>query len=236
MAIARYDRNVAGRDFVVGDVHGCFDKLAEAMDAVGFNPAKDRMFSVGDLVDRGAQSKDSANWLAQPWFHAVRGNHEAMAINFANGHNHAFHYERNGGRWFIDLPDDQQQLYAELFAAMPIAIQVDTPTGTVGIVHAEVPGNDWWKLRHPDKQAVEVALWARDRISLEDESEVQNIDRVYVGHTPLDRPEKLGNVHYIDTGAVFGGALTVVHINDDPNAPIPYELTESGKAALGVRE
>lgn len=215
--LLRFDLNTAGRDFVVGDIHGCFDKLADCMDAVDFNPATDRMFSVGDLVDRGRQSADSANWLAQPWFHAVRGNHEAMAINYAKGHNHAFHYERNGGRWFIDLPFDQQQAYAELFAAMPLAIQIETPTGTVGIVHAEVPGNDWHRLRSPDKQAEEVALWARERVSFGDDSLVANIDRVYVGHTPLERPAQLGNVHYIDTGAVFGRELTIVQINEGGN-------------------
>jgi serine/threonine protein phosphatase 1 len=212
----RFDQNTEGRDFVVGDIHGCFDALSAAMDSVQFDPATDRMFSVGDLVDRGKQSMDAVNWLAQPWFHAVMGNHEAMAINFAMGHNHAFHYERNGGRWFIDLPDDQQVMFAELFACMPLAIQVETPTGTVGIVHAEVPGNDWERLRHPDKQAKEVALWARDRIEFGDDTVVSGIDRVYVGHTPIDKPTQLGNVHYIDTGAVFGYELTIVQINQDP--------------------
>lgn len=214
MSVLRFDLNTKGRDFVVGDIHGCFAKLSVALQEIEFDPANDRLFSVGDLVDRGPASAECADWLAYPWFVACRGNHEAMAMNFAVGHNHAFQYERNGGRWFIDLPRDQQMMFAELFACLPLAIQVETPTGTVGIVHAEVPGNDWERLRHPDKQAEEVALWARDRISFGDDSVVANIDRVYVGHTPLEKPAQLGNVHYIDTGAVFGHELTIVCIND----------------------
>ena len=80
--VQRFERNVFGRDFVVGDLHGCFDLLCEQMDRVGFDPKTDRIFSVGDLVDRGTQSKDALNWMAQPWFHAVRGNHEEMAIYY----------------------------------------------------------------------------------------------------------------------------------------------------------
>lgn len=78
-------RNEIGRDFVVGDIHGCFDALRYAMFGVVFDESKDRLFSVGDLVDRGNQSEESIDWIAQPWFHAVRGNHEEMAIGWSHG-------------------------------------------------------------------------------------------------------------------------------------------------------
>ncbi|MBP5140546.1 serine/threonine protein phosphatase, partial [Pseudomonas chlororaphis] len=45
----RFELNTAGRDFAVGDIHGYFTKLQAALDAIGFNPAVDRLFSVGDL-------------------------------------------------------------------------------------------------------------------------------------------------------------------------------------------
>jgi len=48
--------NTLGRDFVIGDLHGCFDLLERLMKAVDFNFDKDRLFSVGDLVDRGPYS------------------------------------------------------------------------------------------------------------------------------------------------------------------------------------
>lgn len=213
--IQRFERNRDGRDFVVGDIHGCFDLLQRALDRIGFDGDKDRLFSVGDLVDRGPDSLAAMDWLDQPWFHAVRGNHEQMAINFATGHNHAFHYERNGGRWFINLDDQQQFRIAQRFKELPYAIEVETPNGRFGIVHAEVPANDWTRLRDPNKAAQEVALWARDRIEVGDTSLVEGIDRVYVGHTPLGFPMRLGNVHYIDTGAVFGHPITIVCMTDD---------------------
>ena len=59
-AVARYARNVtSGRDLVVGDVHGEFSTLEHALEALDFQPGKDRLFSVGDLIDRGPRSGDA---------------------------------------------------------------------------------------------------------------------------------------------------------------------------------
>ena len=42
-----------GRDLVVGDVHGHFPTLRHALAELEVGPA-DRLFSLGDLIDRGA--------------------------------------------------------------------------------------------------------------------------------------------------------------------------------------
>lgn len=215
--VKHFEENSQGRDFIVGDVHGCFGRLRSAMQKIGFDETCDRLFSVGDLVDRGPESELALEWMAYPWFHAVRGNHEQMAINFAGGHNHAFHYERNGGRWFIDLPEDRQEATAKAFAEMPLAIDIWTDTGLVGVVHAEpIPYN--WKeftaqLETGDPRVRDIALWSRDRIQDEETACVTGVAVVYVGHTPVNGPMTLGNVRYIDTGAVFGGPLTIACIS-----------------------
>ena len=54
---ARVGPNRTGRDFVVGDVHGCFRTLEQALGQVGFDRERDRLFSVGDLVNRGANRR-----------------------------------------------------------------------------------------------------------------------------------------------------------------------------------
>lgn len=50
----RLDRNRPGRDFVIGDAHGAFDQVWRAMKLAGFDRSRDRLCSVGDLVDRDA--------------------------------------------------------------------------------------------------------------------------------------------------------------------------------------
>ena len=73
--------NVEGRDFVVGDLHGCFDELAKLMTYVKFDPQRDRLFSTGDLIDRGPRSEECLALLNKKWFFPVLGNHEDLMLN-----------------------------------------------------------------------------------------------------------------------------------------------------------
>lgn len=202
------ERNTAGRDFAVGDIHGHFTRLQEALDRVCFDTAVDRLFSVGDLVDRGPENKRSLDWLAKPWFYAVQGNHEALAIQHVQHQNLDYQmYRASGGTWFLKLGPDDQQRFAARFEQMPIAIQIDTPSGLIGIVHADCPPPSWGRLRDallgdlPEVEALEqYCQWSRERLQIKDTRVVPDVRAVMVGHTPLRTPERLGNVFHIDTG------------------------------------
>ena len=76
----RYKSNNRGKDYVIGDLHGMYRLLFEKLKEIKFNPEMDRVFSVGDLIDRGPDSKKCAELIYEPWFHTVRGNHEDMMI------------------------------------------------------------------------------------------------------------------------------------------------------------
>lgn len=222
-AVKHFIENLDGYDYVVGDIHGCFDKLQVKLQEIGFNEKEDRLFSVGDLVDRGPTSEEAYDWIAKPWFHAVRGNHEQMAIDYMKGWGDSNTYHMNGGKWFLDLSRDQRQLFADEFSFLPIAIEVDTPLGKVGIIHAECPTKSWKDLEGSllgrNAQAFEnICLWSREKINRGDNDSVEDIWRVYVGHTPLDSPGRLGNVFYIDTGACFKGKMTVFNITTGEEA------------------
>lgn len=52
---------------------------------VQLQPACDRLFSVGDLVDRGEHAIDALALLDFPWFFAVKGNHEEVMCDVADG-------------------------------------------------------------------------------------------------------------------------------------------------------
>lgn len=209
--IKRFERNTAGRDLIVGDVHGHFTKLQEALDAAGFDPARDRLFSVGDLVDRGPECDHVLDWLEKPWFHPVAGNHEDMAIRWPDGHMDAGNYLANGGAWNISNPDYLQRQIADALAVLPLGIELETEGGLVGIVHAECPFDDWDLFRSTLADATQsrsyldrveaTAQWSRSRIDHGDRTWVRGIYAVVVGHTPVPERTVLGNVHYIDTGA-----------------------------------
>ena len=75
-SILRLERNNAGKDFVCGDIHGCFDDLEMELRTIRFNKTKDRLFSVGDLIDRGPKSELAAAYMNSFWFFPLMGNHE----------------------------------------------------------------------------------------------------------------------------------------------------------------
>jgi serine/threonine protein phosphatase 1 len=218
--VRRFARNLHGRDLIVGDVHGCFSKLADALFEVGFDPAAgDRLFSVGDLVDRGPESADVLWWLAQPWFAAVQGNHEDMAVRFGQPGcaMDVQLYAKNGGAWNIGHTPPERVVFADALGALPLAIELATATGTVGVVHADCPLPTWFEfvaaledpaLSNARLRALrEAALWSRDRVEARRRDGVPDLLALVVGHTPLDAVLALGNVLHIDTaGWLQGGA------------------------------
>jgi len=217
---AHHARNLVGRDFAVGDIHGHFGRLQAALDRAGFDPATDRLFSVGDLVDRGPHSEHCLDWLDRPWFFAVQGNHEALAIQ------HSAHisidermYRASGGAWFLDASPEKQRLFASRFSQLPVALEVETSRGLVGLVHADCPYPTWRQLRDfvqnhwpNDTYTDDGCQWSRARIKGGDGTAVRDVRAVIVGHTPLRRPRRLGNVWHIDTAGWSEGYFTLMEL------------------------
>lgn len=227
-AVARFERNTAGRDFVVGDIHGMFLHLERLLERVSFDGTRDRLFSVGDLVDRGPRSRDALAWIEQPWFFAVRGNHEQFAIDSDDPHQRELWINFNGGAWWLELAPELQVRFREAFESLPLAIEIETGAGRVGVVHADVPpAVDWDEftrmLEANERDAVLYALWSRNRITgyATTAPVGGDVTRVYCGHTPTRHTVQLDNVCYIDTGAAYindgyaEARLTVVEIHPE---------------------
>ncbi|WP_188862777.1 metallophosphoesterase [Marinobacterium nitratireducens] len=212
MRIAHYERNDRGRDFAVGDLHGHRGLLQARLDGVGFDPRRDRLFCVGDLVDRGPESLACLELAFEPWCHSVMGNHEAMMFDALLRRRHFDLWMRNGGEWIYELSIGRVTgLCHRLAPSLPLALEVETACGRVGLVHAEVPGDDWPQVENGDPQ---ILLWARERVERRREDPVRGIAQVICGHTPVREPLRLGNVLDIDTGAYFTGRLTLVGLNE----------------------
>ncbi|MBU2724797.1 metallophosphoesterase [Acidithiobacillus ferridurans] len=162
--------NDTGRDFVVGDLHGELDQLLALLKSVRFDKQHARLFSVGDLVDRG---QDSMGCLAllnepagcKPWFFAVRGNHEDMLLDYLGlmfagqrtryPDEHPFTF--NGGEWFTaQKTSEQERLANEMLSSrlpgLPHILVVGAHAGPrrFHVVHAELDGGSRTPCReHP---------------------------------------------------------------------------------------
>lgn len=222
--IKKLKNNTVGKDYFVGDIHGCYEQLMEALEKIKFNPDVDRLISVGDLVDRGPDSVKCLNLLKETWFHAVFGNHEDMMIKSFRHEWSTYNYVQNGGKWFFHLPyEEQEQLVLLADAKMTLVIEVETDIGIIGVIHANAP-DDWQKYHRLnndedffDDNLVEDTIWGRRRIYGGQDGRVNGIDYVIVGHTPVEDVTVLDNIVYIDTGAVYDGSLTILSVNEVAN-------------------
>ena len=222
--IKKLKNNTVGKDYFVGDIHGCYEQLMEALVKIKFNPDVDRLISVGDLVDRGPDSVKCLNLLKELWFHAVSGNHEDMMIKSFRREWPTHNYIQNGGKWFFHLPYEQQEELVLLAdTKMPLVIEVETDIGIIGVIHANAP-DDWQKYHRLnndkdffDDNLVEDTIWGRRRIYGNQSGRVKGIDYVVVGHTPVEDVTVLENIVYIDTGAVYNNSLTILSVDEVVN-------------------
>lgn len=209
--------NVYGRDFVVGDIHGWLKPLQAELEAVCFDPAVDRLFSVGDLINRGPDSEACLALTTEPWFFAVRGNHEQILFNWLDDPTHVDveAWMAYGGRaWLGQGPEhffarhpETRRLAESLAHSMPWVIELGLADGrTLAISHSTLPDVDWLdlKLRLPQEESLRDAiLWERPVKSPGFNRTIEGIDLCVHGHVIVPGIIRRGNGVYIDTGAAL---------------------------------
>lgn len=229
------------RLFAIGDIHGCVDELACLLEAISA-AAGDTVVFVGDYLDRGPDSRGVIDlllrWRTTTPARAVflKGNHEDMALDFL-GHEGQWGeaWLRNGGTaalrsYGIDPRTSRETVAAQMPPAhleFLDALETTHRWRDYAFVHAGIrPGVPW------ERQTTDDLLWIREEF-LEHPHDLGAT--VVFGHTPhrrviVDRPYKIG----IDTGCVYGGALTCLVLPDDAVLQVPLGDTVVQEHSLAV--
>jgi serine/threonine protein phosphatase 1 len=244
-----YDANTKGKDYVVGDLHGCIKDLLDVLVLLNFDASVDRVFCVGDLVDRGPDSLKTAELIYEPWFFTVRGNHEQMMIDTLvnEDRNMSSCWFQNGGDWNFSHDQGELTALARNLQSLPLVICVGEGENRFNIVHAElthrplVNGHrspvlvtdqmilDWVFDDHDEQEMIWGRTMAQVGQSLNSGGvhfHSKELSPTYVGHTPVNKSMQIEQMIYIDTGAVF------YHYHKNKSEQYALTIAEPNKKVL----
>ena len=96
--------------YVIGDIQGCYAEFAQLLDMIAFDRARDRLWLVGDLVNRGPDSLSVLRTVKALGAAAttVLGNHDLHLLIVAAGHRVA--HGRDTLSPILEAPDRDELL------------------------------------------------------------------------------------------------------------------------------
>lgn len=226
--VKEFEVNLRGVDYVVGDIHGMFSNLEKKLKRIGFNKKFDRLFCVGDLVDRGEESHLVEKYIQEDWFFSVRGNHDEFILR-SHFKQEGFDDDRwcremCGGSWWFKLTPEKQVEIANLVATLPYAIELKTHRGLVIISHANLPFFlDWTTIRNmieTQDSTRHYLQWNRDRANNIKDEKIEGIYKAYFGHTVVDEIQTSVNSTFLDTGSGYENMSDPLYKKDNPRLSI----------------
>lgn len=199
--------NPVGVDWVCGDLHGQFEALKKALSDHGFNEATDRLFLLGDVIDRGPESRALLEWVLETdWVHCVIGNHELMFVAGAEDERSRYKHRRMGGDWAACLSEKTyRSLATQCRYQLPLTITLQCAKGHLGLVHAQSPHDDWCTVQESpfsERFAIE-CTWPWNRAQGAEQT-ISGITAVVSGHIGTDEVIQKGNQIWIDVLAETG--------------------------------
>lgn len=116
--------------YAIGDIQGCFGALQRLLARTAFDPARDRLWVVGDLVNRGPESLKVLRLLRElgPAATVVLGNHDLYLLMVAAG----YHRRDNDDTLYQVLEAPDRQVLLAWLAVQPL-VHVE---GDYVLVHA----------------------------------------------------------------------------------------------------
>jgi hypothetical protein len=221
-----------GRTVLVGDVHGCPQELEALLHEVHFDTG-DRLVLVGDVLARGPDSIGVLDIVRRTGAVLVRGNHEERLLSSRHAPDHPLSWKADTesapnkagkplGRLHADVAAKLRPIDWSLLEASPL--YVDLPEHNVTVVHAGVvPGLPIEQQKRstlltirtlgPRNEALEKRgniLWG---------ARYKGPRHIVFGHHARAEVQLHPWATGLDTGCVYGGALTGLVLDDGQEVP-----------------
>lgn len=137
--------------YAIGDLQGCYDPFRRLLDKIGFDPASDKLWLTGDIVNRGPKSRKSLRFVRSLGDAAITvlGNHDLHLIALA--YDIGVKSDRFDSMWKILAADDCDELI-DWLRHRPL-VHYDAGLNTL-LVHAGLPPQ--WSCQKALKRAAEV--------------------------------------------------------------------------------
>jgi len=236
---------------IIGDIHGCFDELAELLTQLGYsvatqtsgdgtvafsaNPPDGRKaVFLGDLVDRGPKIPEVLR-LVMSMSEAgtalcVPGNHDIKLMRKLRGKDvQITHGLADSLRQLEKESPEFRNRVSEFLDGLVSHYALDD--GKLIVAHAgmkeEMQGRGSGKVR-------EFALYGETTGETDEfglpvrynwAAEYRGKAMVVYGHTPVPQPDWLNRTINIDTGCVFGGSLTALRYPEKELISVPARAT-----------
>jgi protein phosphatase len=225
-------RDERGPFDIIGDVHGCFDELAQLLVLLGYaptgpagawsHPQQRKLVFVGDLVDRGPQIPEVVRLVIDSVRDGsalcVPGNHDIKFMRAVWGKNvqiaHGLAESLSQFATYEGHYRGFSRVAAEFFDGLVSHYVLDG--GRLVVAHAGMKA----ELQGRGSRAVrDFALYGETTGETDEfglpvrhnwAAEYRGRAAVVYGHTPVPEAEWLNHTINIDTGCVFGGKLTAL--------------------------
>ncbi|MFT6144248.1 MAG: hypothetical protein ACJAZO_001620 [Myxococcota bacterium] len=204
------------RTLVVGDVHGCKDELVQLLRLAN----ADRVILVGDLFTKGPKPVGVYKCIREHSAEAVLGNHDERLISALDGDRPS----DDGAHKCIERLNKTGTQWQDWLRGLPLFLDVAGFT----VVHAGLHPSGK-KKRTSRTTALYRRRWPQERAGNPRWHEVYwGTRRVIFGHDAvggLIRVEREGKPQIIglDTGCVYGGALSGYLIEMDEIIQVPAQ-------------
>lgn len=262
--------------YAVGDIQGCYLELRGLLDKLDFDHKVDRLWFVGDLVNRGPDSLDVLRFVRDLGDAAlvVLGNHDLHLLALAAGNNK--HANKNTLDAVLKAPDREELLHwlrhrpllhhdpalsiTLIHAGLPPQWDLADAQACAGELERALRGTDYQDYllamygNQPDRWSPELSGMERLRfitncltrlrfctpdgtLALKEKGDIGSHsaglvpwfqvvgrktchDRIIFGHWSTLGYRQEDNIWAIDSGCLWGGALTAIRLDTEPLMPI----------------